>query len=258
MYCVEALLRNRRYFEHLKGNRRIVSESGFEEVRGSNQSGFEAIVKLQKTVLGKLEGSFEDLDKPSSQGFDLTKLEAMKEKTNKNFFEDMNKIKAGKGAPVKTVKQTGGEDDILGLGVDTPPAKTGQTDGLLDLNSDFGGMSLATAKAPVAQPGKAKPDDFLDLGFDNHIPPTSGPKSTTGGLDMFDFVAKPSTQGTTSVPNYNTGLDPLLSFNAPSAALHTQPPVTASSPGNFLADDAAPQPKKAGQGSSDPFNFIVF
>lgn len=257
MYCVEALLRNKRYFEYLKNNRRVVTDSTFEEVRGSNQSGFEAISKLQKTVLGKLEGAFEDLDKPSSQGFDLAKLEAMKEKTNKNFFEDMNKLKANKGGPAKTVKHTGGDDDILGLGVETAPARPANSDGLLDLHSDFGNLSLGNSKAQTVQPKK---DDILDLGFDHHTPsaPAPGPKTNTGDFDMLDLVAKPSSQASTPTPAYHTGLDPLLSFDTPTNAVRTQPPAQPSNPGLFLSDDPAPQPKKASQGASDPFNFIVF
>lgn len=268
MYCVEALLKNKKYFDYLKANRRILTDSQFEEIRGASASGYEAVCKLHRSVLAKLEGEFDDLDKPSAQGFDMAKLEAMKEKTNKNFFEDMNKIKAGKGTTAKTVKTTGNDDDILGLGVGgqptakAPVAKTGNGD-LMDLGNDMLGLDFGT-KPAQAQPVAQKKDDLFDLGFGApqatvHSSKPAPQNNNLGDFDILDLNPKsnaPSMPVTTKHPP----MDPLFNFGGP-APTSAPKPVPAT---NFLGTDDfmiyakkdSSKPKQSSGG--DPFNFIVF
>lgn len=269
MYCVESLLKNRKYFEHLKANKRILNDSRFDEIRSANASGYETIVKLQKSIAGKLEGEFDSMDKPATQGFDLSKLEEMKEKSNKNFFEDMNKIKAGKGVGSKAAKG-GNDDDLLGLGVAGPQAKTEvakqiKKDDFLDLQSDF--MNLSVGTKPAQQ---SSGNDFLDLGFgsqpDQSQPPGVPAKPNTFAddlvdLGMVDLTPKPATAFQQPKPAANAiNFDPLFGFDQPSQskANATSANSQFESVDNFLGEVKSQPQKPAPAKPSDPFNFTVF
>lgn len=264
------MLKNRKYFDYLKANKRILNDSRFDEIRSANASGYETIIKLQKGIAAKLEGEFDNLDKPTTQGFDLSKLEEMKEKSNKNFFEDMNKIKAGKGVGNKVSKTTT-DDDLLGLGgVQKPEVKTEVTkqakkDDLLDLQSDF--MNLNVSAKPVQQKSG---NDFLDLGFGAQPVQSQShntqAKSKTNANDLFDLgmvdlTPKPTPAFQQPKPTPNTvNFDPLFSFDQPSQSkaqnntAHNQFETVDTFLGEVKSQPQKPAPPK----SSDPFNFTVF
>ena len=265
MYCIESLLRNKKYFEFLRTNKRVLTDHNFEDAKGSSQSVNDTLVKLHRSVLAKLGGEFEDLDKPSSQGFDLTKLEAMKEKSTQNFFQDMNKIKTGKGGMTGKAGKTGhGDDDLLGLSHDVPMTKRKTpNDDLMGLQDDLSGLGFGEAKANVVKEGpkSANTDDLLNIGFDmTVVTPTISAKTPSGSnytaFDLDDLVVPPKNPTTTPVPNYHSGFDPLLSFQVPAQPTPHSHHI-GGSPGNFLSDDKLAQTKKTETANNDPFNFDI-
>lgn len=259
---METLLKNRKYFDYLKANKRILTDSQFDEVRSANASGFETIVKLQRSILAKLEGEHEDLDKPTSQGFDLSKLEAMKEKTNKNFFEDMNKIKAAKGGAGKGGAGKAGpeaDDDLLGLGEqvgDTRPQAKVSPNDIFDLQGDLMGMNL-TGKPAISQPKPANKDDFLDLGFGGPAPTNTqpNPHQKTSNYAHFDMLDLAPPSGPKIAPPAN---DPLLNFGHPAPAKNPAFDLNFASSDLFLGETKREADKPKPPSQSDPFNFIVF
>ena len=157
----------------------------YSYLRGQSQTAYDSVVGVQEKIQQKLEDSFENQDKRQQNGFDIGKLEQIKEKTNKNFFDKMETLKnTKKGA---TGPQTSKGGDLLDLDSVGGNAPVGDNN-----DDDLFGLDLGTTKkAPPAQPQKQKSDPYggLDL-LDAEVRPVihQQPKLQVQDNDlMFDF-----------------------------------------------------------------------
>ena len=90
LYCIDFLLKQKKYFDFMKKKIEIVNVVEEEEFKEVKKSAWKNIKKLKKKILGKLEGNFCD---GKMKGFDMKKLEDIKESSNKNFFAKMENLK---------------------------------------------------------------------------------------------------------------------------------------------------------------------
>lgn len=111
----------KKYFNFLKENRDKFVDLDYSYLKSQSQTAHESVIKVQEKIQGKLADSYENQDKKQQSQFDITKLESIKEKTNKNFFEKMENLKSTK-KPGQTHKQpeTIDNDDLLDLDAGTP------------------------------------------------------------------------------------------------------------------------------------------
>ena len=242
-------MRSRKYFEYLKANSRLISEHSFEEIRAVSGSGFDAISKLHKQLLAKISGTFEDLEKPVSHGFDMSKLDALKEKGNKAFFEDMNKIKTGKSGKNQVTGFS--EEDIFGISAPakqtTAPQKTSD---LLELDKEM--LGLHVRSEPKQQ--KDNKNDFLDLDFTKQVPigtttvNATPNKPTPNSFGDFDLMGLST--------NTTRPSDDLVSF-AKTPQPQSQPSFDLSN-SDLVLDVPKKTVESTQKQSADPFNFIVF
>lgn len=242
MYCIDSVIKSKKYFEYLKINRGIINGANFENLRASNQTGFEAIIKLQKSIILKLDRNFDDLDKPASQGFDLSKLEALKEKSNKNFFQDMDKIKTGKNIPYQ--KNTVLEANILDLGNEHVSVPVSKVPAKSTNNDDLFGLDFGTKPSGIQMA-----DDLLNFGDITS-------KTKTQQSYKQENVVQPSNNDFlfdlgSSVSTTKTGSDS-ISFTKPEKSMDLN---LMSFTNDLLLEK--PSDQKSNQ-KTDPFNFIVF
>ncbi len=270
MYCIEALIKHKRYFEFLKANKSDIFSLTFDDVAQTSKSGFESISKLRSSVLERLNSGFDQSEKQGGNVFDVSKLEALKQQGNKNFFEKMQEIKKGK--PVAEPKESHSQSN---------------TDANNFLDLDFGSQPAQVKKNPVAQSQSNAYGDLLDF---NPIPPSKHTpqvqSSNKGGSD-FDLLNDFSSNlNIKPQPNKSIGSDNLLDLTGtiPVQSLNQQhnysfgnsgfevnfdsrqivPKMNESSPGtdfsnmNFGLLTSAHDKAKNAKKDKDPFDFIVF
>lgn len=226
----------------------------------SSQTASETILKLQKQILSKLELNFEDSDKTPIQGFDMSKLEALKEKSNKNFFSDMDKIKTGKHTNDKKLLSTAHDNnDFLNLGVKNETLNNlsvKQNQELL--NNDFINLDF-DVKQQQPQKTNIKDDDILNLGVFTDDSKKDNPIKTQTPQIYNDFDLGLNF-GSKQENNKNTALQDQKSYEFLSFDLNPKvnPMSLAKEDTNqFISlGNNTQESKKSGQ--VDPFNFIVF
>ena len=275
---MEALLRNKRYAEFLRNYGAQILDNSFEAARSESKSGYDSLIKLQGQISDKLAGPLDQIDKPQTGTFDLSKLETLKEQGNKNFFDKMNNIKQGKKGNEGAKETKGSTDDFLELNLtersgptktETKPTKKG--DDLLDLD-DFDVIDNNTNKGtnPVHIKKTTESDfDLLDTQFGDLS--VKKPEVKTPQLNEHDFFAQ--TNITPTKPKNDDLFDLMgqsgnhINFNQPNA------PNPPSSNSNVKTDSLANMmnfthisspnhnnnngSKKQDQ-KDDPFDSIVF
>lgn len=227
----------------------MISETNFEEVKGVSVSGFEAISKLHKQLWNKIEGKFEDLDRPVSQGFDMSKLDALKEKSNKAFFADMTKIKTGKSQNIKNQTESVLENDIFGISTPSKPIiKQDHSSDLLELENEMAGFQVANK--PKNDNGLS--NDFLDLDFAKPVTQKTQNDSKLNNLGDFDLMNLMTANRTTTKP---------VSDDCVMFSKTVQPNSQSSfdlSTSNLVLDFPKAKAETSKNQTADPFNFIVF
>lgn len=147
LYCIDALLKNKKYFTYFSKNRGIFEDFGMEKLRGENPSGFKNLEKLLQEIKTKLNGEFET-QHVKGDNFDLNMLEQMKEKTNQQFFNQMEGLSKEEKQKPKEQKK----DNLLDLFVDqTPPEdkkKVEKEEKQSNLDLDFFGDAQPQKQAP--------------------------------------------------------------------------------------------------------------
>lgn len=172
----------------------------FSYLKAHSQTAYDSVSGIQAKVQNKVANSYEDQDKKTHNQFDITKLESIKEKTNKNFFEKMETLKSTKKT---TVSHGNGQDkdvgdlldldtgnnqkptdngDLINLDVDNSPMKqpSKPTNGYGDLDL------LASEDKPKAQ--KSKNDDFL-IDFQQDLTISKPADKKTGDLLDSDLLS---------------------------------------------------------------------
>lgn len=87
----------------------------YSYLKSQSQTAFESVCKVQEKIQAKLSDTFENQDKKPQGQFDITKLENIKEKTNKNFFDRMETLKTTKKPIGSSNGQSAPNDDLLDL-----------------------------------------------------------------------------------------------------------------------------------------------
>ena len=160
-------------------------------------------MKVYDKINDKLDGDFFDQNKKMNNQFDITKLDAMKEKSSKNFFDKMNDLKGKKGTKKKeetddlldmgtndNVKQVPVTDDLLDFDVSTPVqnTKSQQTNGTVDFDLlDIGKKS--EEKKPVANDLMFDFDNSMKLDTKKTEIKPEVKKDPVKKDDPFDFIA---------------------------------------------------------------------
>ena len=227
----------------------MIAEPKFEEVRGASASGFEAISKLHKQLLNKIKGKFEDLHRPVSQGFDMSKLDELKEKSNKAFFADMTKIKTGKSQNIKNQTESVTENDIFGISTPSKPViKQDHSSDLLELENEMAGFRVSNEP----KNDKGLSNDFLDFDFAKPVTQKTQNDSKQNNLDDFDLMNLMTANKTTTMPVS----DDYVMFSK------TVKPNSQSSfdlsTSNLVPDFPKAKAETSKNQTADPFNFIVF
>lgn len=196
------------------------------------------------------------MDKPTNHGFDLSKLEALKDKSNKNFFQDMDKIKTGKTTGTKKQIDDG---DLLNMGTEyTQLQKTSPIKIEHNLNEEFFeiGFIGQSSKKPKQE------ENLMDIGhilgnsediFNKPmIEPSKSIQQKSTGVDFtFDFIGPTNSS---IVPSKQ--IDNLISFGKPEPVKTIdifEHPAT-----DLLLDKKSDKKEIQKSAPSDPFNFIVF
>lgn len=170
----------------MKAHRSTFIDLDYSYVRSQSQTSYDSIVGVQEKIQQKLEDSFENQDKRLQSGFDIGKLEQIKEKTNKNFFDKMETLKSSKrGAKGEQASKGGDLLDLDAVGENKPQGGNNDDD-------DLFGLDLGTAKKPQPQSShqqKSDPYGGLDL-LDSDVQPVKRPDphpQSQGNDLMFDF-----------------------------------------------------------------------
>lgn len=90
LYCIDYLLKQKKYFEFLKKKMEILDCVDLESFKEVSKNSFSNMRKMMQRIRKKLDKNFEDC---KAKGFDMSKLEGIKKSTNQNFFENMEKLK---------------------------------------------------------------------------------------------------------------------------------------------------------------------
>lgn len=178
-YALEYLIKNRKFFECLKFNLERLKEVDFS-AGGEGATNQEAMGKLKQSLVERLGRNFDEPETKNA-GFDLSKLESLREKSNAKFFEKMENLKKGKK-----------NDDIFDI--DAAPAKPApKTDDILEM--------AVSSKASTFHPSSSNHhDDFLSL--NPQVPEkkqevkANQPKKDSA--DLFDLASTITTPAATS------------------------------------------------------------
>ena len=269
MYCLETLLKHKRFFEYMKASKSELFALTFDEVAVASKSGLESISKLRSGMLERLAGGYEQGEKQGAT-FDISKLESLKEQGNKNFFAKMQNIKQGKTGPAESKQKTKQEPEFFEMEF-TPdqPKAHGQVHVGQHAHDedDFLGLKVAPqGNAPQkTHAHTAQVDNFDLLGnFSKNvaIKPNSttvqqpAPKTTNDGLlDFNHFAPTQSSQKTSPVPGFDVNFDP-----KPQAPKLETPQTTGFSDMglNLLLNEKDNKSSQPNQKGKDPFDFIVF
>ncbi len=215
----------------MKLNKTEIFKLTFEEVASTTKSGFESISKLRSSILEKINGNFDQYDKPNGNTFDISKLENLKKQNDLNFIEQMQNLKKGKQAlPNPEVK----------------PSTPGHQGGIMDL--DFT-QKHTTETNPDHQ--KTNAQSFADNLNSN---------STENGNFDVDFLGGLSNDVTVSQNPPKFGSDSLLDFNiTPNQQVNQVQGQQFVAPSYEISFDTKPIPPKSDVNSSDskfsPMNF---
>lgn len=237
------MLKLRKYFNFLKTNRATFIDLNYGYLKSQSATAYDSVMGIQERVQQKLDDTFENQDKKQVAQFDIGKLEQIKEKANKNFFENMETRKKGKQG---VVTQNNKADDLLDLDpTDGKPASTQPKTKVADddiFGDDFNITNTQT-NAPKTQK-KADPYgdlDLLDDGIQVQKPQVQKPQTQDTDL-MFDFQQN---MNLGNVDNKKTGglLDDDM-FGDIAVGIR--------------ADDAKKNDSKAKAQVSDPFDFMSF
>ena len=175
MYCIEILIKNKRFFDYLKANQAILNDNTFDELKSSGN--FETISKLKHQIQERFERNFDEQHKNQNQGFDFGKLDDMKKETNLSFFQKMSVIKTG--GQTQDKQKNNMDEDILGLGEtgfksQNDKNKNGQKSKTNDADDDIFGIGNSSHKGQVIQSSTNKTnevdDDIFGLGGNDQVP----------------------------------------------------------------------------------------
>jgi hypothetical protein len=254
----------------LKANKSEIFSLIFEDVAQTSKSGFESISKLRSSILERLNGSFDQSEKQGGNVFDVSKLEALKEQGNKNFFEKMQEIKQGK--TVVAQKDGHGQSN---------------TSGASFLELDFGGQSAPINHKPVAQTQSSSDHDILIFDPVQQPKPIHPSLSTKQGNDfdlLNDFSSNLNIGNQQSKLANSDNLPDFIGHTTTTQTSHQQPNYAFNNSAfevNFDSKPTLPKPNdpsppvdykqinftllasnddktKNGKKDKDPFDFIVF
>lgn len=155
MYCIDRLLRIKKYFNFLKENRSTFVDLDYSYLKSQSQTAFESVQDVKEKVQGKLSDSFENQDNKPKGQFDIAKLESIKEKTNKNFFEKMETLKSTKKHTAPQGISKGNADDLMDIDT-TQKNPTHNNEDLIDL--DFSSEPAKPTISPNSKPSNAYSD----------------------------------------------------------------------------------------------------
>ena len=208
-------------------------------LKSQSQTAYDSVVGVQERVQQKLDGEFENQDKKQTAQFDIGKLEQIKEKANKNFFENMETRKKGKaGANAQSNK--GG--DLLDLDpTDVKPAPKQANTGALD-DDDILGFDLPSNSKPAPpRPAQKQADPY-------------------GGLDLLDddvTVHKPKAQDADLMFDFQHNLSVSKPADKKSGGLLDDDMFGDLAMGMRAEDTKKAESKAKAQGN-DPFDFMAF
>lgn len=203
----------------------------FGYLKSQSQTAHDSVVGVQEKIQSKLDDNFEGQDKKAQNAFDIGKLEQIKEKASKNFFENMESLKQKKKQPGKQ------DDDLLDFDPNDNKQVAQQNTGNDLMDMDFG----SNKQTPVVKQQVADPYGGLDL-LDAEVQQVSKPKTQDNDL-LFDFQQ-----------NMNIGNN----GPKPSGGL-LDDDMFGDLTGGMRAEESKKkdESKSKGQGS-DPFDFLAF
>jgi len=216
-----------------------------------------------------MNGGFDQSEKQGANVFDISKLESLKEQSNKNFFEKMQNIKQGKvvAEPKDVRSQAKAEENNfldLDFGSNVAPVQTktaAQThsnnyDNILDFDSVP--QSKQTHQPPVKQANS----DFDLLGdFSSNLNVGAHQKKPASTDNLLDFTGGMPGQQLHQQSNHNYGNSAFeISFdNKPiPPKLDSSSPKTDYTQMNFTLLGSSEDKPKSSKKDKDPFDFIVF
>jgi len=128
-------LKIKKYFNFIKENRNTFVDLDYSYLKTQSQTAYESVISIQEKIQHKIADTFENQDRKQQIQFDMTKLETIKEKTNKNFFEKMETLKNTKKTVTNSNNQTNQTDDLLDLDTDNVNQSKAKND-LFNLDFD--------------------------------------------------------------------------------------------------------------------------
>lgn len=182
----------------MKEHRSTFIDLDYSYLKSQSQTAFDSVYKIQEKIQHKLDDSYENQDRKPQGQFDIGKLEQIKEKTNKNFFDKMETLKNTKKGTATQENMSANktddlidldpvdnknniDDDLFGLDLDSTPKKTVQVN-----NDRYGGLDLLGNDDLVIKPSIQGDDLLFDFQQNMNI---SKPINKKGGSliddDMF-------------------------------------------------------------------------
>lgn len=155
----------------MKEHRSSFIDLDYSYLKSQSQTTFDSVHKVQEKIQHKLDDSFENQDRKPQSQFDIGKLEQIKEKTNKNFFDKMESLKTTKKCTMtQDNKLSTNTDDLLDL---DPVCNKDNNDDLFDFDvgsapkktvqqniDPYSGLDLLNSDDPVIKPS-VQGDDFV-------------------------------------------------------------------------------------------------
>ena len=182
LYVIEALLRQKKYFEFLRSVQADYFVFTFSAMETKSKSGYDTAVKLHQKCVQMLQSNFGECSELKKTVVSNIQLLGESDKTPSNDF--LNKMQRIKGEVRKEEAEVGGKKDLidnfLDLDLSTASVKS---------SSKVNGVDdLLLIDTPVLKTvSVAKPDvDLLDLGLDSTH--SVKPPSTVPMASDFDFL----------------------------------------------------------------------